>query len=140
MVRKKCLGSTVVEMAYLMPVVLLTWMLIIFALFYYHDKNILAGAAYETVVVGSELMHEEKEPPVEKIESYFRNRINNKMLFFRDADIEVVTDEEEMIVRARASAKGLVVGIEKKAAVTVPEKKIRKIRKLKQKIERNISG
>lgn len=140
MVRKKCLGSTVVEMAYLMPVVLLTWMLIIFALFYYHDKNILAGAAYETVVVGSELMHEEKEPPVEKIESYFRNRINNKMLFFRDADIEVVTDEEEMIVRARASAKGLVVGVEKKAAVTVPEKKIRKIRKLKQKIERNISG
>lgn len=140
MVRKKCLGSTVVEMVYLMPVVLLTWMLIIFALFYYHDKNILAGAAYETAVVGSELMHEEKEPPVEKIESYFRNRINNKMLFFRDADIEVVTDEEEMIVRARASAKGLVVGVEKKAAVTVPEKKIRKIRKLKQKIERNISG
>lgn len=139
MVRKRCCGSTVVEMAYLMPVVLLTWMLIIFALFYYHDKNILAGAAYETAVVGSELMHEEKEPPTEKIESYFQNRINNKMLFFRDADVEVVTDKEEMIVRARASAKGLTVKIEKKAAVTVPEKKIRKIRKLKRKIERNIS-
>lgn len=138
MVRRKCRGSTVVEMAYLMPVVLLTWMLIIFALFYYHDKNILAGAAYEAAVAGSEFLHEENEEMTEKIESYFQNRLNGKMLFFGDAEIEVLTSEKEVVVRARASSKGLVAEVEKRAAVTEPERKIRKIRKLKEKMERNI--
>ena len=57
----KLKGSTVVEMAYLMPVVLLCWMAIIFALFYYHDKNIIGGAAYETAIVGSEEWRWQKE-------------------------------------------------------------------------------
>ena len=57
----KLKGSTVVEMAYLMPVVLLCWMAVIFALFYYHDKNIIGGAAYETAIVGSEEWRWQKE-------------------------------------------------------------------------------
>ena len=57
----KLKGSTVVEMAYLMPVVLLCWMAVIFALFYYHDKNIIGGAAYETAIVGSEEWRWKKE-------------------------------------------------------------------------------
>jgi len=57
----KLKGSTVIEMAYLMPVVLLCWMAIIFALFYYHDKNIIGGAAYETAIVGSEEWRWQKE-------------------------------------------------------------------------------
>ena len=53
MVKIRCKGSTVVEMSYLAPVVLLVWMAVIFGLFYYHDKGILTGAAYETAVVTS---------------------------------------------------------------------------------------
>ena len=44
-----------------MPVVLLCWMAVIFALFYYHDKNIIGGAAYETAIVGSEEWRWQKE-------------------------------------------------------------------------------
>lgn len=138
MVKRRCGGSTVVEMAYLMPVVLLTWMLIIFALFYYHDKNILAGAAYETAVVGSELLREEKNVPEEKLEQYLQDRIRGKMLFFEGANVEANIGESEIIMRVHASTKGLEVSTEKRAAVTEPEKKIRKMKILKQKIERDL--
>lgn len=40
-----------VEMSFLMPIIMLLVMSSIYAFFYYHDKNIIAGAAYETAVV-----------------------------------------------------------------------------------------
>ena len=49
--RRKVKASTVVEMSYMMGVVMLMWMVVLFTLFYYYDKLILSGAAYETVVV-----------------------------------------------------------------------------------------
>lgn len=131
-------GSTVVEMAYLMPVVLLSWMLIIFALFYYHDKNIVAGAAWETAIVGSELLHEDPEIQEEKAEQYFRGRIRGKMLFFSSAAVNVVVEEEKITVRADAAQKGLTLSTEKSAEITKPEKKIRRVKGWKEKIvERN---
>lgn len=121
-------ASTVVEMAYLMPVVLMVWMLVIFILFYYHDKNILSGAAYETAVVGSELIHEEGELKEERATIYFQERIEGKLLFFGSASSEISVDEESIQVRGKASSKGLSLAVEKSAAVTEPEKKIRKKR------------
>lgn len=44
-------GSMTVEMSFLMPIILLLLMNSILAAFYFHDKNILAGAAYETAVI-----------------------------------------------------------------------------------------
>ena len=46
-------GSFTVEMSLLMPIILFLVMGCVLACFYYHDKNIIAGAAYETAVVGS---------------------------------------------------------------------------------------
>lgn len=120
-------GSTVVEMAYLMPVVFFVWMLIIFALFYYHDKNIIGGAAYETAVVASELLHEDTELPEGKIERYFQERIYGKLFFFRGAAVQVISGEDRVSVKARAARRGLRIFVERSAAVTVPEERIRKI-------------
>ena len=43
----------IVEMSFLTPIIMLLVMSSIYAFFYYHDKNIIAGAAYETAIVGS---------------------------------------------------------------------------------------
>ena len=43
-------GSFTVEMAFLIPMILFLIMGCIRISFYYHDKNIIAGAAYETAV------------------------------------------------------------------------------------------
>ena len=82
-------ASTVVEMAYLMPLVLMVWMLVIFGLFYYHDKTILMGAAYETVIVGSEILYGMEEFPQEEMENYFRERIRGKLMFYGQVSVNV---------------------------------------------------
>lgn len=50
-----------VEMSFLMPIIMLLVMSSIYAFFYYHDKNIIAGAAYETAVVGSNKAREKPD-------------------------------------------------------------------------------
>ena len=50
-----------VEMSFLTPIIMLLVMSSIYAFFYYHDKNIIAGAAYETAVVGSNKAREKPD-------------------------------------------------------------------------------
>ena len=54
----KLKGSMTVEMSFLMPMIMFLIMGCILTVFYYHDKNVLSGAAYETAVAGSTRMRE----------------------------------------------------------------------------------
>ena len=128
-------ASTTVEMAYLMPVILLTWMLVIFALFYYHDKNIIAGAAYETAIVGSEQVQQGLEIDADRLYQYYKERIGRKMLFFPYATAEIAIEEKQIKVIGSAYSKGLKIEIEESAAVISPEKKLRKIEMIKNGLE-----
>ena len=47
-------GVITVEMAYLMPIIFIVFVLIVYTSFYYHDKQILIGAATETATVGAQ--------------------------------------------------------------------------------------
>ena len=133
----KLKGSTVVEMAYLMPVVLLCWMAVIFALFYYHDKNIIGGAAYETAIVGSEEWRWKKEIEDGKMEQYFQKRIENKLIFFDTVSVETVVVKDEFEVTAGAQKRKMRVSVKRSAALTVPEEKIRRKKVLQEIVERN---
>ena len=133
----KLKGSTVVEMAYLMPVVLLCWMAVIFALFYYHDKNIIGGAAYETAIVGSEEWRWEKEIEDGKMEQYFQKRIENKLIFFDTVSVETAVVKDEFEVTAGAQKRKMRVSVKRSAALTVPEEKIRRKKVLQEIVERD---
>lgn len=136
--RKKSVSfnaSAVVEAAYLFPLIMVVWMLILFVLFYYHDKNILAGAAYETAAVGSELAHEE-DLPEGKLRQYFQERIQGKLIFFPDASMAVEARKDRLKVTANARSKRMSVSVSESAAITEPEKLIRKSRIAKQGLER----
>nr|WP_082891666.1 TadE family protein [Bariatricus massiliensis] len=127
-------GSTVVEAAYLFPMIMLVWMLVLFALFYYHDKNILAGASYETAVVGSEIAHE-GEVPEGKLAQYFQERIKGKLIFFGGASISVNSGKNGIEVKVKARARNMALTVNKSAAITEPEKLIRKFRIARQRLE-----
>ncbi|RKQ30339.1 MULTISPECIES: TadE family protein [Clostridia] len=47
-------GVITVEMAYLMPIIFMVFVLVVYTAFYYHDKQILIGAAAETTTVGAQ--------------------------------------------------------------------------------------
>lgn len=133
--KRTCKASTVVEMAYLMPVVLLCWIAVVFALFYYHDKNVIAGAAYEAAVAGTELWVEETEYRSAKIEDYFRERINRKLLFYRNVDIHILINQTEIRVEVFAVKYLMTLHVEEQATVTQPEKVIRDRLILKETVE-----
>lgn len=134
MVRRMCSASTVVEMAYLMPVVLLMWILVIYGILLFHDKVILSGAAYETAVVGSEQIHEE-EITKNELEDYFQKRINRKLLFLGSATVQIEIEENRITVSCKASKKGMSVNVVQGASITYPEKNVRRISMIKDGLE-----
>lgn len=132
---RTCKASTVVEMAYLMPVVLLCWMFVIFALFYYHDKGVLAGAAYEAAVVGAELWVAEEENRSVITEDYFRKRIDGKLLFYRTVEVRVQVAQKEVQVEASAVKNRMILHVEERAVITEPEKRVRDMTIFKETVE-----
>lgn len=125
-------GSMTVEMSVIAPVILSILMLSILAGFYYHDKNILYGAAYETAVVGSTKMREKEQPDTSELVTLCKERIGRKCIFFGNVNVEAEITDEEISICVTASKIWFRIRAEKMAAVTDPEKKIRDMRRLKE--------
>lgn len=135
-----------VEMSFLMPIIMLLIMSSIYAFFYYHDKNIIAGAAYETAVVGSNKAREKPDSQTEsgdrsgdrsgtdaaELETLFQSRVNGKCILLSTIQGQVTVEEDEVCVRAQGTWRKMKVSVEKRAAITEPEKKLRDIKKIKE--------
>ena len=135
-----------VEMSLLMPIIMLLIMSSIYAFFYYHDKNIIAGAAYETAVVGSNKAREKPDSQtrsgdrsgdrsgtdVAELETLFQSRVNGKCILLSTIQGQVTVEEDEVCVRAQGTWRKMKVSVEKRAAITEPEKKLRDIKKIKE--------
>ena len=131
-----------VEMSFLMPIIMLLIMSSIYAFFYYHDKNIIAGAAYETAVVGSNKAREKPDSQtgsgdrsgtdVAELETLFQSRVNGKCILLSTIQGQVTVEGDEVCVRAQGTWRKMKVSVEKRAAITEPEKKLRDIKKIKE--------
>ena len=105
----------------------------IYAFFYYHDKNIIAGAAYETAVVGSNKAREKTDSQtgsgdrsgtdVAELETLFQSCVNGKCILLSTIQV---------CVRAQGTWRKMKVSVEKRAAITEPKKKLRDIKKIKE--------
>ena len=132
---RKYRGTAIIEMTYIMPLVLLVWISVIFFLFYYHDKNIISGVTYETAVVGSDLYHRDEKIDEQLLTTYFKKRIDNKLLFFSDADPKIQVRDDKIYVSVNVDEKKMKLSIKSRAEFSVPEKEVRKIRVWKERIE-----
>ena len=122
--KKDMKASTMIEMSYIMPVFLFLFLLIMYTVFYYHDKAVLNGAAAETAVLGAqaERRKETKEYDLEKI---FHERTEGKLIFLTGANVTVQKDEKEITVSVSAQKNLMRLSICQKAAIVNPEEKIR---------------
>ena len=107
----------------------------ILTVFYYHDKNILSGAAYETAVVGSTLAREKDGVEENKLEDLCRERINGKCILFGISKVNVIMEDKWIEVSVGARRKKMKVHVIQKAVLTQPEKYIRKVRKIKEAVQ-----
>lgn len=123
-------GSFTVEASFIVSMILLVIMACIFAVFYYHDKNVLLGAAYEASVVGSSKSREVNGVDSDEIQSLVYERLQGKCIFLNHSQVEVGLSEEEIKVEVSASARRMEMSGSEKASITDPEKYIRDLRKI----------
>lgn len=132
---KELKGSMTVEMSLLMPIILFLILSCILTVFYFHDKNILMAAAYETTVVGSTKMREPEGVSEGELVSLFTDRTEGKCILFARSNVNVTVTEEQILVEASAEKGRFKVSVRKKSSVTEPEKYIRNNRKIKEVID-----
>lgn len=118
-------GSMTVEMSVLMPMILFLIMGCILAVFYFHDKNILSGTAYETAVVGSTKARDKNGVKPGELEALFHQRVKDKCILLTRTQVSVQIEKDEIEVIAGGSRRNIKVSVIRRAAITEPEKKIR---------------
>lgn len=127
-------GSVTVEMAYILPSIMMIFLLIIYTVFYFHDKNILHGVAGETAVLGAQT---ERQPGAKEVDlqGFYKKRVSNKLILLRVTSVEVVTNTEWITVIASAGRRWMRVRAIQQTVVPKPEKKIREKRWVESVVE-----
>ena len=122
--RKNVNGSTVVEMAYIIPLFLFFFVILIHTVFYYHDKVILSGAACETAAVSAQEKRRygtrEFDPEV-----FFTERIRGKLILLTVGEISITENDNETAVEVSAGRSFMKLNICQKAVAAEPEEVIR---------------
>lgn len=121
--KRELKGSAVVEMSYIIPMILFLFVMIIHAVFYYHDKAVLNGAAGETAVLGAQTAR--RKGTEYDLEEFFHNRTEGKLIYMTDPDVSVEEDEESVTVKASAARSFMRLNIYQRALIVKPEEKIR---------------
>ena len=125
-------GSFTIEMSFVMPVILMILISSVLAVFDYHDKNIVNGAAYEAAFVGAGKVTLDEETNPDEIIALCQERLRGKCILFSGIDVDAQIEEDEVLVTAKARRKMFGIHIEKRAPVTEPEQRIRKIQNAKE--------
>ena len=112
-------GSSVVEMAYIMPLFLGLFVILIHAVFYYHDKAVINGAAAETAVLGAQA--DRNAIADYDLEGFFYDRTKGKLIYMRSIEVSVELGEEAVTVTARVNRSIMRLSICQKAVI--PRKK-----------------
>lgn len=120
--KKKLKGVMVVEMACLSAFFVLMIATAVMLFFYYYDKNILQGAAFETAVFGAERYDKGN---TEMLETYFKDRIEKKTIFFSNAQVKIVCEDDFLSVHASMSHGKVKVSARAGSAITRPEDVLR---------------
>ena len=128
-------GVITVEMSYLIPIILLIFAMTVHTVFYFHDKNILIGAAAETAVLGTQT--DRKPDENVDLDSFFSERISGKLILFSGADVYIEDSKEWIQVEAVAGNGRRTLRIVQRAVITEPEKNIRRKRIVENLIQQN---
>lgn len=119
-------GVITVELSYLIPIIFVIFLMVIYTTFYYHDKNILIGAASETAVVGAQMERKPGEGGQTDLAAFYQERIQGKLILFSGAEASVNTSKKWVEVSAYADSGGMQLHVVQRAAMQKPEAAIRR--------------
>lgn len=125
-------GMITVEMTYILPIIFLIFIMVIYTVFYYHDKNILIGAAGETAIAAAQTARRPEKTDPSDFVNVYRERIHGKLILFSGVEVSVEEDGKQIHVNVCAKRKKMRLQITQSAAIVEPEKKIRRKRSLEK--------
>lgn len=123
-------GVITVEMTYIVPMILFIFVMIIYTVFYYHDKNILLGAAGETAIVAAQMVRRPETNEKSDLTEFYQERIQGKLILFSGAEVSIEESGKRIRVNVYAKRRKMQLQIMQSAAIVEPEKKIRRKRSL----------
>ena len=123
-------GMFTVEMAYIVPFILMVFFLSIMGIFYYHDKALTAAAAHETVAIAGTKAREKDEVTETIVSTIFEERIRGKCIVFGNPSVNAKVNKDQIIVTANATKGRMKLSAAESSCITKPEEKIRSYRKL----------
>lgn len=124
-------GSATIEMSIIIPLILAIFMLIVFTIFFFHDKNIITASLMEVCVVGANKYHEDEEFGRLEIEEAIRERIGRKCILLQYNIDSVEISKEKMEIEVIAQKGRFKTRIWQSMSLTKPEKEIREEKKWK---------
>lgn len=125
---KSLKGSVTVEMSYVLPMVIFLIFIIIYTVFYYHDKAVLAGAVAETVEQGVEDVRNDREDGID-LDMYLKNRIGNKLIWLKTTSLSTHKTKDKIKVKVKAENKFFKTTVYLEGTVPYPEEKLREKKK-----------
>lgn len=124
-------GMFTVEMAYIVPFILMIFFLSIMGIFYYHDKALTAAAAHETATIAGTKVREKDEVTETVVSTIFEERIRGKCIVFGNPSVNAKVNKDQITITAGATKgrmKLLVAGVFKHYKTRRKDKKLSKIR------------
>lgn len=122
------------EAAIIVPLFLFVFGVSLNLLFYYHDKNVIGAAAYETVAIGSGRSDMDKDG----LEGYFQKRVEGRTFLFSKVTGKVEMSDEKVEITCETSKGIMRIVVNREMCLTDPEDSIRSIRKIKELQNENI--
>lgn len=93
-------GMFTVEMAYIVPFILMVFFLSIMGIFYYHDKALTAAAAHETAAIAGTKAREKDEVTETVVSTIFEERIRGKCIAFGNPSVNAKVNKDQITVTA----------------------------------------
>lgn len=128
-------GIITVELSYLLPMILMIFLMVVYVTFYYHDKNILIGAASETAVVGAQLERKPDENGKTDLSGFYQERIRGKLILFSEAQASVNITRKWVEVSACAERGKMRLNVVQRAPLADPETAIRRLWMLEKAVD-----
>lgn len=130
MKNKKLKASTTIELAYMMPVVLLVFTYIIYLSFYFHDKSILYSVLVDSTMIQKQQLRAQQ--PIEKtdLEQNIQKQLSKKLLFFKLKNLDIVITSKQITIKAVIEKNKLKILEKSQMRLEKPEDNIRTVNRI----------
>ncbi len=130
MSKKRFKASTTIELAYMMPIVLLAFTSIIYLAFYFHDKSILYSTLMEGTIIQKQQLHVQEPIKEADLEKHIKYQLSNKLLFFKLSSLNIVVTSEQINIEAIIEKHNLKIKEKNQRLLKRPEDNIRNINRI----------